>query len=41
MNDKNLKFEIGDNVRISKYKIIFAKVSVPDSFEEFFVIKKN
>ena len=29
----------GDNVRISKYKNIFAKGSVPNWSEEFFVIK--
>ena len=33
------KFKVGDNVRISKYKNIFAKYYVPNSFEEVFVIK--
>ena len=27
-NEKNPKFEIGDHVRISKYKNIFAKVYI-------------
>ena len=30
INDKDLKFKIGDSVRISKYKNIFAKVYVPN-----------
>ena len=37
---QNTKFKIGDTVRISKYKNIFAKAYVPNWFEEFFVIKK-
>ena len=37
---KNLKFRAGDNVRISKYKNIFAKGYTPNSSEEIFVIKK-
>ena len=40
-NDKDPKYKIGENVRISKYKNIFAKVSAPDWSEEVFVIKKN
>ena len=40
-NDKNLKFKIGDNVRISKYRNVFAKVHNETVwFEEVFVIKK-
>ena len=35
-----LIFEIGDNVRILKYKNIFAKGYVPNWSEEDFVIKK-
>ena len=37
---QDTKFKIGDKVRISKYKNIFAKAYVPNWFEEFFVIKK-
>ena len=29
-NEKNPKFKVGDDVRISKYKNIFAKVYVPN-----------
>ena len=39
-NDKDPKFEIGDIVRISKYKIIFAKGYVSNWSEEIFVVKK-
>ena len=37
---KNAKFKICDNVRISKYKNIFAKGYNPNWSEEVFVIKK-
>ena len=37
---KDAKFKIGDIVRISKYKNIFAKGYVPIWSEEVFVIKK-
>ena len=40
INNKNPKFKIGDNVRISKYKNVFAKGYTPDWPEEAFVIKK-
>ena len=40
-NDKNPKFNVGDHVRISKYKNIFGKVYAPSSSEEIFVIKKD
>ena len=40
VNDKDPKFKVGDHVRISKYKNIFAKGYTPDWFEEGFVIKK-
>ena len=40
INDKDPKFKIGDIVRISKYKNIFAKGYVPNWSEEAFVIKK-
>ena len=39
-NDKDLKFKVGDNVRISKYKNIFAKGYTPNWSEEVFVIRK-
>ena len=39
-NKRNPKFKVGDNVRISKYKNIFAKGYVPNWLEEIFVIKK-
>ena len=39
-NDKEgPKIKVGDNVRISKYKNIFAKDYVPNWCEEVFVIK--
>ena len=40
INEKGPKFKILDTVRISKYKIIFAKAYVPNWSEEVFVIKK-
>ena len=40
-NDKDPKFKVGDHVRISKYKIIFAKWYTPNWFEAVFVIKKG
>ena len=40
INDKDPKFKIGDIVRISKYKNIFAKGYVPNWSEEVFVIKE-
>ena len=39
-NKRNPKFKVGDHVRISKYKNIFAKGYVPNCSEEIFVIKK-
>ena len=39
-NKKNPKFKVGDNVRISKYKNIFAKGYTPNCSEEVFVINK-
>ena len=39
-NKEGLKFKVGDNVRISRYKNIFAKLYVPNWSEEVFVIKK-
>ena len=40
VNYENPKFKIGDNVRISKYKDIFAKCYTPNWSEEVFVITK-
>ena len=37
-NKKNPEFKVGDHVRISNYKNIFAKVYVPNWSEEVFVI---
>ena len=39
INEKDPKFKIGYNVRISKYKNVFAKGYTPNSSEEVFVIK--
>ena len=40
INDKDPKFKVGDHVRISKYKNIFAKDFTPNLSEEIFVIKE-
>ena len=40
INDKNPTFKVGDYVRISKYKNIFAKGYMPNWPEEIFVINK-
>ena len=40
INYQDPKFKIGDIVRISKYKNIFAKGHVPNWSEQVFVIKK-
>ena len=39
-NMEDPKFKVGNNVRISQYKNIFAKGYVPNWSEEVFVIKK-
>ena len=39
-NEKDPKFKVGDHVRISKYKNIFAKVYAPNWSEDIFVVKK-
>ena len=41
VNDDDPKFKVGDHVRISKYKNIFAKGYTPNWSKEVFVIKKN
>ena len=40
VNNKDPKFKVGDYVRISKYKNIFAKVYAPNWSEEIFIISK-
>ena len=39
-NEKDPKFKVGDHVRISKYKNVFAKGHSPNWSEEIFVVKK-
>ena len=39
-NKKDPKFKVGDHVRISKYKNVFAKGYIPNSSEEVFVINR-
>ena len=41
VNDQDPKFQVGDHVRISKYKNIFAKGYTPNWSEEVFVIKED
>ena len=38
VHEEDAKFKVGDHVRISKYKNIFAKRYTPNSSEEAFVI---
>ena len=40
VNDTDPKFKVGDHVRISKYKNIFAKGCMPNWSEEVFIISK-
>ena len=40
-NEKHPKFKIGDHVRISRYKNIFAEGYAPNWSEEIFVVKKK
>ena len=39
-NDKDPKFKVGDHVKISKYKKVFAKEYTPNWLEDVFVIKE-
>ena len=39
-NKRNPKFKVGEHVRISKYKNIFAKGQAPNWSEEVFIINK-
>ena len=40
-NDKDYKFKVGDQIRISQYKNIFAMGYTPNGSEDIFIIKKN
>ena len=40
VNDKDPKFKVGDHVRMSKYKSIFAKGYTPNWSKEVFVVSK-
>ena len=40
VNDKNPKFKVGNRVRISKHKNIFAKGYMPNWSEEVFISSK-
>ena len=40
-NEKDPKFKVGDHVRISKYKNIFAEGNGLNWSEEIFVVKKK
>ena len=40
IDDEDPKFKVGNHVRISKYKSIFAKTYIPNWSEEVFIIKK-
>ena len=40
VHEEDAKFKVGDHVRISKYKNIFAKRYTPNSSEEAFAIKE-
>ena len=39
-NEKDPKLKVGDHVRISKFKTVFAKGYKPNSTEEIFILKK-
>ena len=41
VNDNDLKFKVGDHVRISKYKNIFAKGYTPIGLKKFLLLKKT
>ena len=40
-SEKDPKFKVGDHVRISKHKDIFAKGYTPNCSKEVFIIKKG
>ena len=39
-NEKDPKFKVGDHVRISKFKNVFAKAYTPNWSEKIFIVKK-
>ena len=39
-NEKKSKFKVGDRVRITRYKNIFAKVYAPNWSSEIFIVDK-
>ena len=39
-NEKDPKFKVGDHIRISKFRNVFAKGYTPNLSEEVFVVKK-
>ena len=39
-NKKSLKFKVGDHIRISKYKNVFAKGYTPNWSEDVFVVSR-
>ena len=39
-NEKDSRFKVGDRVRISKFKIIFAKGYTPNWSKEIFIVNK-
>ena len=39
-NENDPKFKVGDHVRISKFKNVFAKGYTPNWSEEIFIVKK-
>ena len=41
VDNKDPKFKVGDHVRLSKYKNIFAKGQIPNWSEEVFAIKED
>ena len=40
VNDKDYKFQVGDQVRVSKYKKLFPKGYTSNQYEEIFLIKE-
>ena len=40
-NEKDPKFKVGDHVRVSKLKNVFAKGYIPNWSKEIFIVKKN
>ena len=40
VNDKDPKFQVGDHVKVSKYKDIFGKGYTPNWSQEIFIIQK-